>query len=67
VAVLPPDRNGGLPPAEALYRVLIQGEGEPGGRPAVRRASVHLEADPASPGRRWLAAAAAALFRQGNF
>ncbi|MFN7753258.1 MAG: HlyD family efflux transporter periplasmic adaptor subunit [Pseudomonadota bacterium] len=67
VAVLPPDRNGGLPPAEALYRVLIQGEGEPGGRPAVRRVSVHLEADPASPGRRWLAAAAAALFRQGNF
>lgn len=67
VAVLPADRQGGLPPSEALVRVLIQGEATLPGRMAVRRASVHLEADAASPGLRWLSAAAAALFRQGSF
>ena len=67
VAVLPPDRHGALPPAEALYRVVVRGEGAAGERLAVRRVSVHLEADAASPGLRWLSAAAAVLFRQGGF
>jgi hypothetical protein len=33
----------------------------------VRRVAVHIEARPDSPGRRWLSAIAAALFRQGGF
>jgi len=67
VAVHPADRHGGMPPVDALYRVLIEGEGNPPGRLAVRRATVHLEAEPASPGLRWLAAMTSALVRQGNF
>ncbi len=68
VAVLQPDRaGGGIQPAEALYRVLVQGQGAMPGRLAVRRVTVHIEAEPSSPGRRWLANAAAALLRQGAF
>ena len=67
VPVLPAGPNGGLPPADALYRVLIEGDDPISGRVAVRRVAVHIEAQPDSPGRRWLSAIAAALFRQGGF
>jgi putative peptide zinc metalloprotease protein len=67
VPVLPAGPSGGLPPADALYRVLIEGDDSISGRVAVRRVAVHIEARPDSPGRRWLSAIAAALFRQGGF
>jgi hypothetical protein len=47
--------------------VLVQGQGAMPGRLAVRRVTVHIDAEPSSPGRRWLANAAAALLRQGGF
>ncbi|MCA4902487.1 MAG: HlyD family efflux transporter periplasmic adaptor subunit [Rhodocyclaceae bacterium] len=67
VEVLPAGPGGGLAPVDALYRVVIEGDDPLPGRVAVRRVAVHIDARPDSPGRRWLSAIAAALFRQGAF
>ncbi len=66
LTVVPGESGGALRPTEAVYRVLIEGEGDKD-RPAIRSVRVHLEAGGESAGWRWLATGLSVLIQQAGF
>ncbi|MCW5581037.1 MAG: HlyD family efflux transporter periplasmic adaptor subunit [Luteimonas sp.] len=66
LAVLPGTVDEGLRPAAAVYRVLVEGEGDED-RPAIRLVHAHLEATGESAGWRWLATGLSVLIQQSGF
>lgn len=67
-SVVPAEAGGALRPTDAVYRVLIEGEGDRDrDRPAVRLVGVHLEAKRESAARRWFANGVSILIQQAGF
>ena len=65
-SVVPGEAGGALRPTDAVYRVLIEGDGDRD-RPAVRLVGVHLEAKRESAARRWFANGVSILIQQAGF
>ena len=66
LTVVPGESGGALRPTDAVYRVLIEGDGD-AERPSVRYVRVHLEAHSESPALRWVANGLSVLLQQAGF
>jgi len=64
--VVPGEAGGALRPVDAVYRVLIEGDGDHD-RAAVRAVRVHLEAQSESAALRWFASSLSVLIQQAGF